>query len=103
MNVNLIIEDQFCDIDSGVNISVTDSIANAKEPDKVFGVYSNTFLLPATQQNGKIFGRWEQEANKSSWDARYSADAEIQINGALKSIFCRMIKYLQLRNSIMKF
>ena len=82
MNVNLIIEGQTVDIDPSVTISITDSISNAREPDKVFGAYSNTFLLPATSLNAKIFNRWEYESNLSGWDARYSAEAQILINGA---------------------
>ena len=43
------------DLDPQVNISLNDSIKNAKDVGRVMTAYSNQFKLPASKSNNKIF------------------------------------------------
>ena len=63
-------------------ISLTQTIQDIKDPEKVFTNFSKTFTLPASKTNNKFFKRYEifiQDA-AYSYDARKKSDAKIELN-----------------------
>lgn len=61
-------------------ISVTSSIQNVKDIGKVFTDFSQSFSVPASRNNNKIFKHFYNFDVDNGFDARYKVDAELQIN-----------------------
>lgn len=63
------------------SITVTDSLLNIKDLNKIFIPFSQQFTLPASKQNNKLFRHYENTDLQNSFDARYRHDAIIKLNG----------------------
>lgn len=63
------------------SITVTDSLLNIKDLNKIFTPFSQQFTLPASKQNNKLFRHYENTDVVNSFDARYRHDAIIKLNG----------------------
>jgi len=63
------------------SITVTDSLLNIKDLNKIFIPFSQQFTLPASKQNNKLFRHYENTDVQNSFDARYRHDAIIKLNG----------------------
>jgi len=63
------------------SITITDSLLNVKDIDKVFTPFSQQFNLPASKLNNKLFRHYENQDIENSFDARYRHDAIIKLNG----------------------
>ena len=63
------------------SITVTDSLLNIKDLNKIFTPFSQQFTLPASKQNNKLFRHYENTDIVNSFDARYRHDAIIKLNG----------------------
>lgn len=62
------------------SISVTSSIQNVKDIAKIFTDFSQSFSVPASRNNNKIFKHFYNFDVDNGFDARVKASAELQIN-----------------------
>ena len=63
-----------------VNISITDSIQNVRDISKIFTSYSQTFNVPASKTNNKIFKHYYNNDINNGFDARVKVDAILELN-----------------------
>lgn len=61
-------------------ITVTDTIQDIRDISKVFTAYSQTFMLPATENNNKTFKHY-YNPDVVGFDARFKANALIKLDG----------------------
>jgi hypothetical protein len=78
--VQLYIEGQRVDLFNDETIQITSSIQNVKDIAKVFTDYSQTFTLPASTTNNKIFKHYYNPDIVGGFDSRFKVDATIEIN-----------------------
>ena len=78
--VQLYIEGQRVDFFEDEKISVTQSIQDLKDPDKIFTDFSKTFNIPASKTNNKIFKHFYNFNIVGGFDARKKVLSEIKIN-----------------------
>lgn len=69
------------DLDPQVNISLNDSIKDAKDVGKVMTAYSNQFKLPASKRNNKIFKYFHNHNVLEGFDSRRKHEAILKLNG----------------------
>jgi hypothetical protein len=81
--LQLYIEGQIVDLFKDETISVTQTIQNVKDIDKVFTDFSKTFTLPASKANNKIFKHYYNFSINGGFDARNKKSANINLNGNL--------------------
>lgn len=82
LEIQLYINNQRVDTFKDESVSLTDSIQNVRDIDKVFTSFSQSFNLPASKTNNKIFKHfynWEIDAD-FSFDARQKVPANIELN-----------------------
>ena len=63
-----------------VSISITDTIKDVRDISKVFTEYSQTFALPASKTNNKIFKHFYNNDIENGFDARIRVAANIELN-----------------------
>lgn len=68
------------DLDPQVNITINDSIKDAKDVGKVFTAYSNQFKLPASKNNNRIFKYFHNHNVLNGFDARRKHEAILKLN-----------------------
>lgn len=78
--VQLYIDNERIDLFDDENISVTSTIQNIKDIGKVFGDFSQTFSVPASRTNNKVFKHYYNFNIVGGFDARVKADSFIEIN-----------------------
>jgi hypothetical protein len=78
--VQLYIDGVRADLFNDESIQITSSIQNVRDISKVFTDYSQTFTLPASQTNNKIFKRYYNPDVINGFDARLKVEAVIEIN-----------------------
>jgi uncharacterized protein (TIGR02145 family) len=61
-------------------ISVTSSIQNINDISKTFTDFSQTFTIPASKQNNKIFRHWYDNSNDAPFSTLVKSDAYIEID-----------------------
>lgn len=61
-------------------ISITSSIQNINDIAKTYTDFSQTFTVPATKQNNKIFKHWYDNSNDNSFSTLVKSDAYIEID-----------------------
>jgi hypothetical protein len=61
-------------------ISVTSSIQNINDISKTFTDFSQTFTVPASKQNNKIFRHWYENSNDNGFSTLTKADSYIEID-----------------------
>ena len=61
-------------------ISVTSSIQNINDISKVFTDYSNSFTIPASDNNNSIFKHWYENSLDNGYDQRLRNDGFIEID-----------------------
>ena len=76
----LYIEGQRVDLFKDVSISITDTIKDVRYISKVFTEYSQTFALPASKTNNKIFKHYYNNDIVGGFDARIRVPANIELN-----------------------
>ena len=69
------------DLNPEVNVSLNDSIKDAKDVGKVFTAYSNQFKLPASKNNNRIFKYFHNHNVLNGFDARRKHEAILKLNG----------------------
>ena len=78
--VQLYIEGQRVDLFQDETIQITSTIQNVKDIAKVFTDYSQSFNLPASTTNNKIFKHYYNPDVVGGFDARFKVNAIIEIN-----------------------
>ena len=61
-------------------ISVNSSIQNVNDISKTYTDFSQTFTIPASKQNNKIFRHWYENSNDNGFSTLVKADAYIEID-----------------------
>jgi hypothetical protein len=61
-------------------ISVVSSIQNINDLSKTYTDFSQTFVVPATKQNNKIFRHWYDNSNDAPFSTLVKSDAYIEID-----------------------
>ena len=61
-------------------ISVTSSIQNINDIGKTYTDFSQTFTVPATKNNNKIFKHWYENSNDNGFSTLVKADAYIELD-----------------------
>jgi hypothetical protein len=61
-------------------ISVTSSIQNINDISKTYTDFSQTFTVPATKNNNKIFKHWYENSNNNAFSTLVKADAYIELD-----------------------
>lgn len=78
--IQLYIEGQRVDMFKDESVTLTDTIKNAKDIDKVFTEFSKTFSLPASKLNNKIFKHFYNYDITNGFDARIRVSSVIELN-----------------------
>lgn len=79
LNIQLYIEGQEIDLYQDESITLTQSLQDIKDIEKVFTDFSRTFNVPASKINNKIFKHF-YDYHIIGFDARKKKDAEIYLN-----------------------
>jgi hypothetical protein len=65
---------------SDEKISVNSSIQNVNDISKTYSDFSQTFVVPASKQNNKIFRHWYENSNDNGFSTLKKADAYIELD-----------------------
>lgn len=77
--IQLFIDNEQAEMFKDESVSLTDSIQNVRDIEKVFTAFSRSFSLPASKTNNKIFKHFYNSAI-SGFDARKKVSARIELN-----------------------
>lgn len=83
MIVGIYIGEERCDLFEDENIQITSSVLDVQDITKNTGDYSNSFTVPASDVNNKIFKHYYNANIDNTFDARVSVDARIELDNAL--------------------
>jgi hypothetical protein len=75
-------EPQRIELFSDEIISVTSSVQNVNDISKIFTDFSQSFTVPATPHNNKIFKHWYENSLDNGFDARTRKNAYIELDYA---------------------
>ena len=62
------------------SVELTSSIQDVRDISKIFTDYSQSFTVPASKNNNKIFKHYYDNALVDGYDARFRSNSEIQLN-----------------------
>ena len=79
-NIELYIQGVRVTLFKDESVTVTDTIKNARDVQKVFTEFSRTFSLPADKENNKIFKHYYNYNIVNGFDARIRIAAKIELN-----------------------
>jgi len=80
VSVSLYIDGTKVDLFQDENISLTQSIQNVRDISKVFANFTQTFTIPASKVNNKVFKHYYNFSIDNGFDARKKVDASIELN-----------------------
>lgn len=80
MIIQLYIQDQRVELFKDESVTITDSIQNVKDIEKVFTSFSQSFSVPASKINNKIFKHYYNFDIVGGFDARKKVEATIELN-----------------------
>lgn len=78
--IELYISGQRVDLFSDESVSLTQSIKNIRDVQKIYTEFTKTFNLPASKTNNKIFKHYYNFNIENTFDARKKVDATIELN-----------------------
>ena len=78
--IQLYIQGQRIDLFKDESVTITDSIQNVKDIEKVFTAFSKSFSIPASKVNNKIFKHYYNFDIVGGFDARKKVSATIELN-----------------------
>src|SRR5210317_256088 len=78
--IQLYVDGQRVEMFSDESIQLTSSIQDVRDISKIFTDYSQTFNIPASKTNNKIFKHYYNNAIQNGYDARFRSEAIIEIN-----------------------
>lgn len=76
----LYIEDTRVDLFKDESVSLTDTIQNVRDIQKIFTTFTQTFTLPASATNNKVFKHYYNFDIVDGFDARKKVAARIELN-----------------------
>lgn len=79
-NIELYIEGQRIDLFQDESVSLTQTIKNARDVAKIFTSFTQTFNVPASKTNNKIFKHYYNFDIDGGFDARIKKNATIELN-----------------------
>tara|TARA_R110002153_G_scaffold45684_1_gene128809 strand:+ start:1203 stop:3233 length:2031 start_codon:yes stop_codon:yes gene_type:complete len=79
-NIELYIEGQRVELFKDETVSLTQTLKNAREVDKIFTEFTKTFSVPASKSNNKIFKHYYNFDIDNFFDARVKKPATIELN-----------------------
>ena len=71
---------QRIDLFKDETVSISLSIQNIKEPDKIFAEFTKTFTIPASKINNKLFEHYYNFDVVNGFDARNKRESKIELN-----------------------
>ena len=74
------IEGQRISLFNDESVSITQTIQNVKDIGKIFTEFSQSFSLPATKENNKIFKHYYNYDIVNGFDARFKISATLELN-----------------------
>ncbi len=77
---------QRVDLFKDETVSISLSIQNIKKPDKIFTEFTQTFTIPASKINNKLFEHYYNFDITNGFDARNKREAKIELNNILTDI-----------------
>lgn len=80
MIIQLYIEGERVELFKDESVTITDSIQNVKDIEKVFTAFSQSFSVPASKTNNKIFKHYYNFDIDSGFDGRKKVSATIELN-----------------------
>jgi hypothetical protein len=78
--IQLYIQGQRVDLFKDESVTITDSIQNVKDIEKVFTAFSQSFSVPASKINNKIFKHYYKFDIENGFDGRKKVAATIELN-----------------------
>lgn len=78
--VQLFIENNRMDLFNDESVTITQTIKNVRDIQKVFTSFSKTFSLPASKNNNKIFKHYYNSDISGGFDGRVKKSSRIEIN-----------------------
>ena len=78
--IQLYISDQRVEMFKDESVTITDSIQNVKDIEKVFTAFSQSFSVPASKSNNKIFKHYYNFDIVDGFDARKKVTSKIELN-----------------------
>ena len=78
--VQLYIEGQRVDMFKDESVVITDTLKDVKDISKIFTEYSQTFQIPASRINNKVFKHYYNNDIMEGFDARVRTPARIELN-----------------------
>jgi hypothetical protein len=78
--IQLYISDQRVEMFKDESVTITDSIQNVKDIEKVFTAFSQSFSVPASKANNKIFKHYYNFDIIDGFDARKKVASKIELN-----------------------
>ena len=80
MIIQLYIEGQRVELFKDESVTITDSIQNVRDIDKVFTAFTQSFSIPASKTNNKIFKHYYNFDITNGFDARKKVTSTIELN-----------------------
>lgn len=80
MIIQLYIEGERVELFKDESVTITDSIQNVKDIEKVFTAFSQSFSVPASKTNNKIFKHYYNFDITNGFDGRKKVSAAIELN-----------------------
>jgi len=81
------------------SITITDTLKNVKDINKVFTEYSQTFSIPASKTNNKVFKHYYNSDIIGGFDSRIRVTAKIELNSVLFKEGYIKLEGVDLRNN----
>ena len=81
--VQLYIDDQRVELFEDETITITQTLKNAKDIDKLFTDFTQSFTVPASKDNNKIFKHYYNDSIVDGFDARKKVAGRIELNNVL--------------------
>ena len=78
--LQLYIDDTRVDLFEDETVSITQSIQNVKDLAKIFTEFTQTFSLPASKTNNKLFKHYYNFDISGGFDARNKVSSRIELN-----------------------
>ncbi len=93
------IKGQRLDLFEGGNISVVSSVQNIEDISRTFNDYSQSFTVPASPNNNRIFQHWYNFSINNGFDARIRHQAHIDIQSANFKVGTIRLESCQIENN----
>jgi len=98
--LQLFIENKRVDLFKDETVSLTQTIQNVKDIGKIFTEFTQTFSLPASKKNNKIFKHYYNFNINNGYDARKKQNAFLELNGLLFKTGKIKLEGVNLKNNL---